>query len=67
MEIKIGGFLIMKLWRNVSLGITVLFVVGALFIWFRKADAAGVKNTFAYQVIGLSIWVILFWLFSLEC
>ncbi|MHA5095389.1 DUF3923 family protein [Oenococcus oeni] len=50
----------MKLWRNVSLGITVLFVVGALFIWFRKADAAGVKKTFAYQVIGLSIWVILF-------
>ena len=40
---------------------SVLFVAGALFIWFRKEDAAGVTNTMDYRLTNLLIgWVPLF-------
>ena len=38
-----------------------LFIAGALFLWFRKEDAAGVTNTMGYRLTNLLIeWIPLF-------
>ena len=40
---------------------TLLFIAGALFLWFRKEDAAGVTNTMGYRLTNLLIeWIPLF-------
>ncbi|EHN58853.1 DUF3923 family protein [Oenococcus kitaharae] len=50
----------MKVWK-ISSGIwSLIFVIGALFLWLRKTDGAAAANNAANQAASLSIWFILF-------
>ncbi|MFT9267146.1 DUF3923 family protein [Oenococcus sp.] len=50
----------MKVWKISSWIWSIIFVIGALFLWFRKTDGAGAANNAANQAASLSIWFILF-------
>ncbi|MDI4585219.1 DUF3923 family protein [Oenococcus sp. UCMA 14587] len=37
-----------------------IFVVGALFMWFRKTDGANIQNSSTYRFVSLGMWTFLF-------
>lgn len=39
---------------------SIIFIIGGLFIWFRKTDGSGATNNLANQLISLGLWVVLF-------
>ncbi|WP_142427443.1 DUF3923 family protein [Enterococcus durans] len=50
----------MKLWKVVNILELVIFVVGILFLWFRKVDGNGVVNTTNNKMVSIAILVIFF-------
>lgn len=37
-----------------------IFIIGDLFLWFRKTDGAGVPNSMTNRLISLGVWIFLF-------
>lgn len=50
----------MKLWKVVNILELVIFVVGILFLWFRKVDGSGVVNTTNNKMVSIAMLVIFF-------
>lgn len=50
----------MKLWKAVNILELVIFVVGILFLWFRKVDGSGVVNTTNNKMVSIAMLVIFF-------
>lgn len=50
----------MKLWKVVNILELVIFVVGILFLWFRKVDGSGVVNTTNNKTVSIAMLVIFF-------
>ncbi|BDR59563.1 DUF3923 family protein [Xylocopilactobacillus apicola] len=50
----------MKAIKTSSIVSLILFIAGALFIWFRKVDGSGAINDSANKLLSLGIWSILF-------
>ena len=50
----------MKLWKVVNILELVIFVVGILFLWFRKVDGSGVVNTTNNKMVSISMLVVFF-------
>ncbi|MDF7638765.1 DUF3923 family protein [Lactobacillus sp. ESL0791] len=50
----------MKKLKVSSILFTIIFVIGALFIWLRKVDGRGAVNTMDNRIISLTVWVVLF-------
>lgn len=50
----------MKLWKVVNILELVIFVVGILFLWFRKVDGSGVINTTNNKMVSIAMLVIFF-------
>ena len=50
----------MKLWKVVNILELVIFVVGILFLWFRKVDGSGVVNTTNNNMVSIAMMVIFF-------
>ena len=50
----------MKLWKVVNILELVIFVVGILFLWFRKVDGSGVVNTTNNKMVSIDMLVIFF-------
>lgn len=50
----------MKIWKISSWIWSIIFVIGALFLWLRRTDGAGAVNNSANQAVSLSMWLILF-------
>ncbi|MCF6514911.1 DUF3923 family protein [Lactobacillus sp. S2-2] len=50
----------MKTLKITSLVTFILYVLGFLFLIFRKTDGTGVANNFSYELISVSIWTFLF-------
>lgn len=69
------GVLLLKSWRVSSWGCFLIFVIGTVFLWFRKTDGAGVQNSLLNQLVSIGIWAFIFiiifiihliWWFSLR-
>ncbi|TPR16602.1 DUF3923 family protein [Apilactobacillus timberlakei] len=58
--LKINGDVIMKFFKISSLFFIILFIIGDLFLFFRKTDGSGIENNFANQVVSLMILGALF-------
>ncbi|MFQ9322709.1 MAG: DUF3923 family protein [Enterococcus durans] len=50
----------MKLWKVVNILELVIFVVGILFLWFRKVDGSGVVNTTNNKMVSIAMLVVFF-------
>lgn len=50
----------MKVWKVVNILELVIFVVGILFLWFRKVDGSGVVNTTNNKMVSIAMLVIFF-------
>ena len=50
----------MKVFKISSYIWLIIFIIGALFLWFRKTDGAGVPNTMTYRLVSLGMWLFLF-------
>lgn len=57
----------MKLWKIVTAIEAILFIVGALFLWFRKVDGSGVANTTPNKLVSIGLWAVIFlFLFAVQ-
>lgn len=50
----------MKIFKISSIFWTFLFIVGALFLWFRTTDGSGAVNSLGNQLASLAVWLFLF-------
>ncbi|WP_317696255.1 DUF3923 family protein [Xylocopilactobacillus apis] len=50
----------MKTIKISSIVSLILFIAGALFIWFRKVDGSGAVNDSYNKLVSLGIWSFLF-------
>ncbi|AJA80794.1 DUF3923 family protein [Levilactobacillus brevis] len=50
----------MKIWRLTVILETVVFLIGVIFLWFRKIDGSGITNSNGNRVTSIGIWIFLF-------
>lgn len=50
----------MRTLKIVSFSTFLLYIIGFLFLIFRKTDGAGVTNSLNYEIISITIWSFLF-------
>lgn len=50
----------MKLWKIMTASEVLLFIIGVLFLWFRKVDGAGVANTMTNKFVSIGVLIFLF-------
>lgn len=50
----------MKLWKIISMFESLIFIVGLLFLWFRKIDGSGAVNAADNKFASIAVLVITF-------
>ncbi|ARN89838.1 hypothetical protein CCS05_05265 [Levilactobacillus brevis] len=50
----------MKIWRLTVILETVVFLIGVIFLWFRKIDGSGITNSNGNRATSIGIWIFLF-------
>ncbi|WP_367182364.1 MULTISPECIES: DUF3923 family protein [Levilactobacillus] len=50
----------MKIWRLTVILETVVFLIGVIFLWFRKIDGSGITSSNGNRVTSIGIWIFLF-------
>ncbi|TYA97323.1 DUF3923 family protein [Lactobacillus sp. SL9-6] len=50
----------MKIWRLTVILETAVFLIGVIFLWFRKIDGSGITNSNGNRATSIGIWIFLF-------